>query len=355
MILSIGIETVDVIVTLIIFAGALLASFVFLSILKRYVRNYSKRTETRIDDAIVSIISGPVYLFVIVYAGIWLLKFLAPRYPSIATPELFATIDLAYALTLVVVGTWATYKIFGTLVQRFASHLARKTQSRIDALIVGIFGRLGKTIIAVAGLGAALSILQIDVTGIVAGLGIAGLALALAMQDSLTNMVSSIYIMVDKKYRVGDRIVLATGEACDVLDIGLRATKLYSVADHTVITLPNNELAKMKIVNWSEPDRRIKLNLPIDVSYSSNVEKVRATLLELAGAHPNVLKDPAPGAFFTSFEQSSLRLNLIVWVDDFANIGIVRDGLNSEIKKRFEEENVEIPYPTRTIYMKSKG
>ena len=354
MIPSIGIETVDVIVTLIIFAGALLSSFLFLSVLKRYVKNYSKGTETRIDDAIVSIISGPVYLFAIVYAGIWLLKFLAPRYPSIATPELFATIELAYALTLVVVGTWAAYKIFGTLVQRFASHLARKTQSRIDALIIGIFGRLGKAIIAVAGLGAALSILRIDVTGIVAGLGIAGLALALAMQDSLTNMVSSIYIMVDKKYKVGDRIVLATGEACDVLDIGLRATRLYGVADHTVITLPNNELAKMKIVNWSEPDRRIKLNLPVDVAYSSDVEKVRAVLLDVAGAHQNVLKDPAPAAVFTSFEQSSLRLNLIVWVDDFANMGNVRDGLNSEIKRRFEKENVEIPYPTRTIYMKSK-
>lgn len=93
----IGIGTLDLIVTLSMFAGALLGSFLFLSILKRYVKSYSKRTETKIDDVIVSILSGPVYLFVIVYAGIWLLRFLAPRYPSIANPELFPTIDLAYA------------------------------------------------------------------------------------------------------------------------------------------------------------------------------------------------------------------------------------------------------------------
>lgn len=353
--LPIGIEIVDLIVTLSIFAGALLGSFLFLSILKRYVKNFSKRTETKIYDVVVSILRGPVYLFVIVYAGIWLLRFLAPRYPSIATPDLFAVIDLAYALTLVVVGTWVAYKIFGSVVQRFASHLARKTESRIDDLIVGIFGRLGKVVIAVIGLAVVLSILKIDVTGIVAGLGIAGLALALAMQDTLTNMVSSIYIMVDKKYKVGDRIVLASGESCDVLDIGLRATRLYSVADHTVITLPNNEMAKMKIVNWSEPDQRIKLNLPIDVAYTSDVEKVRAILLDIAGKQLNVLKDPASRVFFTSFEQSSLRLNLIVWVDDFANMGTVRDGLNAEIKKRFEKEDIEIPFPTRTIYMKSTG
>src|SRR3989304_1636159 len=123
MIPSIGIETVDVIVTLIIFAGALLSSFLFLSVLKRYVKNYSKGTETRIDDAIVSIISGPVYLFAIVYAGIWLLKFLAPRYPSIATPELFATIYVAYVLTPLRVRECGSSKIFSPLVQRFASHL----------------------------------------------------------------------------------------------------------------------------------------------------------------------------------------------------------------------------------------
>ncbi len=343
----------DLLTVVLVVGTALGASFVLFWLVRRYLASYAKRTESKVDDIILSILKGPVYLLIVVYGGIWLLRILAERYPGQIPNSVFPTVDLLYVLVLVFVGTWAGYALFGKLMAFYARRLARQTGSRVDDLLLGFFGRVGKIVIAIIGVSVALGVLRIDVTGFLAGLGIAGLAIALAMQDTLTNMVSGISIMLDKKYRVGDRILLDSGELCDVREVSLRATRLYNISDHTIISLPNNQMAKMKIVNWSEPDRRIKLNLAVDVAYHTDVDRVKTILLELASGQTNVLKDPAPSAFFTSFQESSLRLTLTVWVDDFHHLGDVQDQLNTSIKDRFEKDKIEIPYPTRTVLMKS--
>lgn len=127
---------------------------------------------------------------------------------------------------------------------------------------------------------------------------------------------------------------------------------MYNVIDSTLITIPNAELSKMKIVNISEPDIKLIVRIPIGVAYGSDINKVKGILLEITKEAPDVLNDPPPVVFFMEFADFSLNLLLIAWIGDVKKKLVVTDYLNCRIKERFEEENIEIPFPIRTIYMK---
>ena len=184
-----------------------------------------------------------------------------------------------------------------------------------------------------------------------AGMGIAGLAVALAAQETLSNMFSGVYLMVDHPVRIGDRIILDSGELCEVQDIGLRSTKLYNIVEHTMIFIPNEILAKSKIVNISAPDIRLKVRFPIGVAYGTDIRKVKRILLEIAEEAPDVLDDPEPVVIFREFGDFSLNLLLILWIDDIRKKFDVIDYVNQRIDDRFKEEGIEIPFPIRTLYI----
>ncbi|MBU2617611.1 MAG: mechanosensitive ion channel, partial [Euryarchaeota archaeon] len=122
----------------------------------------------------------------------------------------------------------------------------------------------------------------------------------------------------------------------------------------TLITIPNAELSKMKLTNISEPDIKLKLRIPIGVAYGSDIDKVKRVLLEIAKEAPDALDDPSPMVIFNEFADSSLNLLLIVWISDIKRKIMVVDYINSKIKKRFEEENIEIPFPIRTLYIQKE-
>ncbi len=150
-------------IDLLIIAGtlalALVASFLVLWSVQKYLAEYAKRTKTKIDDMIVSVLKGPVVLFIVAYGAIWLVRALAERNPSQASAGLFESIDLAWAFALVLVGTWLAAKLFVVIMRRYPQSLALKTQSKTDDLLVGISTRVGKILISAVGVTIALGLL----------------------------------------------------------------------------------------------------------------------------------------------------------------------------------------------------
>jgi len=209
-----------------------------------------------------------------------------------------------------------------------------------------------RVVLVVAGAYAILIAWDVNVTGLVASAGIVGLALSFAAQDTLGNLFAGVAILADQPYKIGDYIVLDSGERGQVTHIGLRSTRILT-RDDEEISIPNGIMGQAKIVNESGgPHVKYRLRVPIGVAYGSDIDHVIKTLLVVAEEHPNVCQDPAPRVRFRSFGESSLDFELLVWIAQPALRGLALHELNCEVYRRFNREGISIPFPQRDLHIR---
>jgi small-conductance mechanosensitive channel len=189
-----------------------------------------------------------------------------------------------------------------------------------------------------------------DIFSLVTALGIGSLAIGMAAKDTLAHMISGFTLMLDRPFRIGDRIQLAGGQIGDVLDIGLRSTKIKTL-DNQQLIIPNSDLCNTILTNQAFPDQRAKGRINVGVAYGCDVERVKEILLATALEVESVLRDPAPEAYFVSFGDSALSMSLFFWVEEYGNLFTTTDKINTLIIRRFRENTIEIPFPTRTVIM----
>ena len=203
-------------------------------------------------------------------------------------------------------------------------------------------------------MGAALIVIlkhfNYDIFSIVTALGIGSLAIGLAAKDTLAHMISGFTIMLDRPFRIGDRIQLVGGQIGDVADIGLRSTKIKTL-DNQLLIIPNSDLCNTMLTNQAFPNSRGKGRINVGVAYDSDVDLVKRLLTATAAEVGDVLADPPPEAFFASFGDSALNMSLFFWVEEFSTLFATTDKINSLIIKRFSEHSIEIPFPIRTVKM----
>ncbi len=208
-------------------------------------------------------------------------------------------------------------------------------------IITGIIYFIAFTII--------LGYFNVSLSGFLATAGVASLAISLAAQDTLSNVISGFMVMVDKPFKVGDRIE-SNGLMGDVVDIGVRTTRLKTL-DNTLIVIPNSDLIASRIINYNNPSPRIVIKIPLGVACDSDIKKVKAILEEIMNQHEDVLADPVPRAYFLEFGESSLNLECRFSIESYKDNYQIRDDLHMAIKTRFEQEKIEIPYPRRDLWI----
>ena len=189
-----------------------------------------------------------------------------------------------------------------------------------------------------------------DIFSVVTALGIGSLAIGLAAKDTLAHMISGFTLMLDQPFRIGDRIQLAGGQIGDVADIGLRSTKIKTL-DNQLLNIPNSDLCNTMLIHQAFPDKRAKGRINVGVAYGSDVERVKEILVATALEVEEALRDPAPESYFVSFGDYALNMSLFFWVEDYGNLFAINDKINILIIRRFQENNIEIPFPTRTVIM----
>lgn len=189
-----------------------------------------------------------------------------------------------------------------------------------------------------------------DIFSVVTALGIGSLAIGLAAKDTLANMISGFTLMLDQPFRIGDRIQLTGGQVGDVVDIGLRSTRIRTL-DNQLLIIPNSDLCNTMLINQAFPDARVKGRVNINVAYGSDVDRVKVLLVTTALDVEGVLPDPAPESYFVSFGDSALNMCLFFWVEEYGQLFAVTDRINSMILRRFNESGIEIPFPIRTVIM----
>ncbi|MGD8368679.1 MAG: mechanosensitive ion channel [Desulfobacterales bacterium] len=313
-------------------------------IVNRVLLRWIKKTKFTLDDKILEIFHKPVFASIMLFG-------LALAAERLSFPGTIHFITLS-GLKTVAIFVWA---VAGARFLKLLLDLVSRDQSRfvlIQDRTLPLFNNL--LVILVVALSAYFVFLawKIDVTAWMASAGILGLAISFAAKDSLANLFAGMFIVADAPYKLGDFIVLDSGERGEVTHIGIRSTRLLT-RDDVEITVPNAIMGNAKITNEAGgPHEKYRIRVKVGVAYGSDIDKVHAVLLDVAEKHPEVCSDPAPRVRFRAFGDSSLDHELLCWVQRPVLRGKVLHILNTEIYKRFAAEGIEIPFPQRDVHLK---
>ncbi|WP_169727860.1 mechanosensitive ion channel family protein [Desulfovibrio inopinatus] len=190
----------------------------------------------------------------------------------------------------------------------------------------------------------------LPVTAVFASAGIAGVAVALAAREMLANFFGGISIFVDRPFRTGDYIVLDKGERGEVMQVGMRSTRIKT-RDDVMITVPNSVITNVKIVNESAPIPQYRVRVKIGVAYGSDIDHVQSLLLNIAHSSDLVAQNPEPRVRFRVFGDSSLDFELLCWAKKPQDRGRLLHELNCTIYKTFHTEGIVIPFPQREVHL----
>ncbi len=257
----------ETIVFLAIVAGAYLLSEIVVLIINLVKRYLAARTDTDLDDKILDAIKAPIR-YVMIFVGVTVaLKRLDLMFDE-SSDWIFKITSSVVFVAFALIATMLLLRMVKIFTRWYADRVASKTESNVDDELLPLVRRILNLLIIVIGAMTVLDHFEVDVKGLIAILGVGSLAIALAAQDTIANMISGFILMLDRPFRKGDRIQLATGETVDVYDIGLRSSK-FMTFDNTLIILPNHELVKAKVTNLSYPEEAIRIVIDVGVAYGS--------------------------------------------------------------------------------------
>ncbi len=340
-----GYDLFKVLIILVITAIAFLLSK---WIIRKILLKWAGKTKTSLDDRLFNVSGGPLR-FVILVVGI---NYALQSYAELLTPGVKSHFDsIFYVLIAGTITLWLM-RMVTNFFEWYAETIAIRTESSADDEFIPLIIRLTKIAIGSIALIVMLKHFNQDVQSLVVSLGVGSLALALAAQETLSNMIAGFVIMTDRPFRVGDRIELSDGKVGDVYQVGLRSTKLMTF-DNTLVIVPNSEIVKERVVNRSYPDPLIRVRIDVGVAYSSDVDKVKKVLIDIFKNHPQILDDPEPKAYFLNFGDSSLDFMVQGRVNSWKKQFATSDELRSQILKRFNEEGIEIPFPQNDVWIRS--
>ncbi len=320
-------------------------SWVFYFMISPIIHGFTKKTKTDVDEMIILLLRRPVLLLILIYGFI----------DSIMKLNLGlgirATVYQIYMILVVIIGIVITYRIIIAILNQIAKERGGP-ETPFNQVLRPVLEKVFAIIILIGGLIMVLRVIGIEVTALLAGAGVIGLVIAFAAQDTLGNFFSGMHLLVDRPFSIGDIILLESGEYCRVEEIGMRSTKLYNIREHEGIILPNNSLANQKIVNIAKPDTTIRVRIEVGVAYGSDVQMVKQILKEVAEEHPGVINDEKHEIVvtFREFADSSLDFSLRVWIDKIPRQWRIMGDIRERIDQRFREENIEIPFPQRTVW-----
>lgn len=328
-----------------IFAMFFLGANVVYYILTTYIRKLASKTKTKIDDVIISKITLPITIGILFYGAKLGLDHLDLAYEHIT----LRIVDSAVILVLAYVA-----KLFiDIFIDMWIRPKATATESTFDDSVLPLIHRFFTAIVMLIGIVFVLHRWGIDVGPLVAGLGIAGVAVAFAMQSTLGNILSGIGLVLDKNFQVGDVIWIEEGKSGTVVDIGFRSTKIQT-ADNEMLIIPNGELATMSFKNYMKPDAKLRVTFKVSVAYGSDPDKVKKILLEQLKSVKvaKVLKEPAPYAIFLEMGDFALKFDLYFWVESPKERFLVKDELNTLVYNALKKAKIRIPFPTQVVYVK---
>jgi len=329
---------------LVILAAAVLLALMVRLFFSRVVRLFTSRTVSDVDDLIARELRNPAILTVILVGILMAFK-------EFDAPEIAESFVKGTTVTLIGAMWMVALLRVGRLVLGVISRNV-DTLAIVEPRTLPLF----EMILKLAGVGGFLYFVciawNIPLTSWLASAGVIGIAVGFAAKDTLSNLFAGIFIVADAPYKVGDFVVLDNTTRGQVLEIGIRSTRLLT-RDDVEITVPNAVIANSQIVNQTGgPSDRMRVRVKVEAAYGSDVDQVESVLLESVEGVEHVCSDPAPRVRFRAFGASGLAFELLAWVDEPIFRGRVLHALNSNVYKRFNAAGIEIPYSKQDVYIK---
>ena len=337
---------------LILLAIWLLIGFMVVLVVRPIIRSLFAKTKTDLDDRVMHIIEGPVILIIFFYGIVASLDIL-DAIPHSTKMGLFTI----YKVTVSLVVVYLAYKVFRTIFMPLGSDYAKKKGSTIDKTLLPVVETLGGTLILILGLFWVLSSMGVEITVFLAGIGVVGLVLAFALQDTLSNYFSGLHLMLDRPFDIGDTLQV-DDKFLRVRKIGFRSTRLYNIYRHEIVIMPNNVIANLTLVNLTQPDLEYRIRIDVGVAYGSSVEKVKEILFEAVHAQEEtILDDPnrQPVVRFKDFGESALKFRVAFFIHNVFDQWAIGTKVREHIDRRFHEEGIIVPFPQRTVSFLGPG
>lgn len=315
-------------------------------VLKKFV---AEKTKAEVDNLFIDALTPPVGAFVF-SLGVFFSS--APLF-TVLSDGARGIIGKFFLAIYAMCGAWAVYRLV-SVVDHYVQKLVKSTENTLDDQIAGLFRKtLRVLIVAAAIMLIGQNILGLQLTTLIAGAGVAGLAIAFAAQDTIGNLFGSIMLILDKPFQVGD-VITTMDITGSVESIGFRSTRIRNL-DGQVVAIPNKELANTKILNiTSRPF--IKFTHNFTVTYDTTPEKMERAvqiLHEIYDNHEGMKEDKAPKIFFNSFNDWALNIMVVVWFHpgDYLLAQEWNHKMNLQVLRRFNDDGIDFAFPSNTTYL----
>ncbi|MCK5419561.1 MAG: mechanosensitive ion channel family protein [Desulfobacterales bacterium] len=328
--------------------GFLLAWLILRQVLKFIEKRMKKINLIEIQEQLFKIFRKALFYALVLVAGSYIIGLLN-----------IALLEKIFHALFVILFAGPSKNFLIVTIRYLQSRVAHKTDSKIDDIVFDLLIRFADFIIYAVAIIIALDILGINVMPFIAGAGIVGLAIGFAAKDTLSNLISGILLIIDRPFEVNDRIEVWSAPAGsatwgDVIDIGLRATKIKTT-DNIVIIIPNNEIMRRDIINYTIISEKIRVRINIGIAYDADLQKTKNVILQVAQTTEGVADDPPPKVVVRNFGESSVDLQLRVWIHDARKRMDTISYITDKVKEAFDREGIEIPYPKRDIFITQKS
>lgn len=306
----------------------------------KVLHRLTQYTKSAIDDQILKLLANPIFITVLLIGLIHCLSLIRLE------ESLFKI--LSKTGRSIILLSWLITTI------RVVSIFSKKPHSllhgKIGRDLVLIIDKILFILMLILGAYWLLSIWNVDLTPLLASAGIAGIAVAMAAKDTLANFFGGLSLTMDRTFKVGDYIIIDNQERGEVVDIGIRSSRILT-RDDVLVTIPNSILANSKIINESAPTPNFRIKVPVGVAYDSDLDHVESVLLAIANTCEGISNEPAPRVRIRNLADSSVNFELLVWVKDPRERGIQTHLFLKKIHKTLQEENITIPFPQMDVHM----
>ena len=345
---AIGLEWHDLLVSLGIIAGSVLFAVLFSRILFRLMLRVTSVFPGELDDHLVSNAKGPVTAYIILLG-----VYLAIKIPLELPHTIDTVVDRVFSVAAIAVGAYMINVMGTSGLIWLQEYLASTPAANTSSWALPLARRSLLLVVAAMAIMVSLDVLGVNITPLIAGLGIGGLAVALAIQPTLSNLFAGTYVITEGVVSPGDYIDMDGGVSGYVVDVNWRSTRLRTWGNNLVI-IPNSRFADSVITNYSKPDEHVNVYLTCGVAYESDlgrVEQVGQEVMErVLAEHPGAVLDYGAYFGYENFGESNVDFWLFVQSRDRLASFEVRSELIKQLHARLTEEGITINYPVRTLH-----
>jgi small-conductance mechanosensitive channel len=341
-------DPVAVLIPLAFFGATVIAVLIASRVFFRAVQKWAARSDSHLDVILIESLRGPIFVLSLILGVHVALR--NSRIPAQYHEDIHTGVAVLWVLAL----TISASRLAGNMVRFYGG---RVTGARD---VTSLTQKLAQLVVFAIGIVWLLKVVfDLSLTPILTTLGVGGLAVALALQDTLSNLFAGFYVSISGLVRIGDYIRLNSGEEGYVTDIAWRCTTMRGLNNNLVV-IPNSKLGQAIFINYDLPEHRMTVSVSVGVSYDSDVDRVDAILLDeatnasasiegmLSEPPPKIFFEPGPGDFALGFQ---IKFSIVRFAEQLR----IKSELQKRIFKRLQREGINIPFPTQTILLESKN